>query len=602
MRAGLIGVLLVVALSGLQVEASGRFENEPQVLVLASEEETTMKEADNQVDKLPNSTQVRPATAPKQSSTQVGHAAAAKQNSTLVGHVAANGTRVKVGKVLQHPPVKAKNAGQDVHSKAALAKELAEKTAKKDNSKQVAAEQKAQEKAAKAKSAVDAAQKTAAASELKQKKDPSHHEAKNKRSLSILNKKQALIDAAKHTKQGSPKTEDVKESADMDTGSGKDTGQSHGNGKAHLDDLKKAIESFEDNVKQTLKGTEEQLRNATVGAAYQTIEQEQEKVRKIPVNLVHDAFLQLDEKALKDKLSDLLNKKEQLLFKTYMLHKQMEAKATAKADATALKMEEMSAEKVASKDALKTEEASAHSDRKKFIKAEIDKAKQAANLKIVNPLEEKMKLLEESFHREHAWMLHDRKEIAKHLRKANQAIGKGANSGQGQFAAFTTESMHDVEAAKASSLLRYSSKHSSEVRAQYQAVKQEYDALQTALEKENQKQISKAVEKAEEKAGLAYDKVEAGHVKKVLHDATTEAKKEVDEKEEAKDGTDEAKKPCNKCVNACKTDDCSAWCKSKWCSEPEHAHFVAAREARVAKERAASFGAATQPVAAAQPK
>jgi hypothetical protein len=183
----------------------------------------------------------------------------------------------------------------------------------------------------------------------------------------------------------------------------------------------------------------------------------------------------------------------------------------------------------------------------------------------------------------------------KHLHRANEAIGKGGDSGQDQFAAFTTESAHDVKAAVATSLLRYSSKHSSKVTAQYDAVKREYDALQAALEKENQMHIAKAVEKAEDKSGPAYDKVEVGHVKKVVEEATSKAKEEVDESPAVQKMERSA---CDKCVNACYTDDCSSWCKRKWCSEKEHAHFVAARKMREAKERAhllAARGAPAMP-------
>merc|ERR1740130_416341 len=232
----------------------------------------------------------------------------------------------------------------------------------------------------------------------------------------------------------------------------------------------------------------------------------------------------------------------------------MSAKANVQVDAAKLKKKENVAEKRASSAALKTEAAAAHTDREKFIQAEIVKARAAANLKIVNPLEAKLTQLKASYDREHAWMVHDHAMVAKHLNAANQAA---------------TVSQNDDAASQSSALLRYSSKHSSEVESEYLAVKHEYNALQVRLEQENKRHMEKAAETAEAKAGPAYDKVESGHAKQVGKEAAASAKALVDQEQVTKAGlatTD----PCNKCMQACKTNECAEWCKGAHCSKRSH--------------------------------
>merc|ERR1711865_67785 len=121
MRGGLwITALLVVALSTLQVDAEGRFVDESQVLMLASEAEGA-----------------EPAQKAGNTSNTSTASAAPKQTSSAPAAAAKNTTRTKVGHVLQKPPVKAKAAGKDAHFKsevAKAAKELVDKTRKKGRS------------------------------------------------------------------------------------------------------------------------------------------------------------------------------------------------------------------------------------------------------------------------------------------------------------------------------------------------------------------------------------------------------------------------------------------------------------------------------------
>jgi len=292
------------------------------------------------------------------------------------------------------------------------------------------------------------------------------------------------------------------------------------------------------------------------------------KAKKIPVDLVDDVLLQIDEESTPAKLSAVQAKQAQLHAKVSALHQAMSAKANVQVDAAKLKKKENVAEKRASSAALKTEAAAAHTDREKFIQAEIVKARAAANLKIVNPLEAKLTQLKASYDREHAWMVHDHAMVAKHLNAANQAATV-VSSEANKFAAAATVSQNDDAASQSSALLRYSSKHSSEVESEYLAVKHEYNALQVRLEQENKRHMEKAAETAEAKAGPAYDKVESGHAKQVGKEAAASAKALVDQEQVTKAAlatTD----PCNKCMQACKTNECAEWCKGAHCSKRSH--------------------------------
>ena len=504
--------------------------------------------------------------------------------------------------------------GKDAHFKSEVtkaAKELVEKTRKKGHSGELAAKKKAQvDAAAQMKVAAEAKQKKKSSAEVEQKKNPTNsaHEAANKRSMAILNAKQAAIDKAK-AKQGD---KDVKESAEpaataadenkdepaADKNKEKaaapaankkkpaapaapatDKKKDQSSANPHLKQLQDTIKEFEQNVKKTLDATQNALSKQTDDVqakrnklsddmrAYQTIEKMRMKATKIPVDLVDDVLLQVDKESAPAKLSAVQAKQAQLHAKVSALHKAMTAKANLQVDAAKLKEKENAAEKRASSAALKTEAAAAHTDREKFIQAEIVKARAAANLKIVNPLEAKLTQLKAKYDREHAWMVHDQAMVAKHLSAANQAA-TAASSEANQFAAAAVVSQNDVEASKSSALLRYSSKHSSEIESEYLAVKHEYNALQTRLEQENKRHMEKAAEAAEAKAGPAYDKVESGHAKDVEKEAAASAKALVDQEQVANAlaTTD----PCNKCVQACKTDECAEWCKGAHCSKRSH--------------------------------
>lgn len=113
-------------------------------------------------------------------------------------------------------------------------------------------------------------------------------------------------------------------------------------------------------------------------------------------------------------------------------------------------------------------------------------------------------------------------------------------------------------------------KKAAESESAYQRIKMEYDALQGRLVAENKQQMDEAAEKAEDEAGPAFDKAAAEDEKRVAAKAARQAKEGVDVKAQ-EDATHRAAQTasdsCGKCLKACTTADCSAWCQSgKWCA------------------------------------
>jgi len=220
---------------------------------------------------------------------------------------------------------------------------------------------------------------------------------------------------------------------------------------------------------------------------------------------------------------------------------------------------------------MKAEQLKVEEKRDAFIKAEIAKARASANLKIVNPLEQKLKEAKAQFDEDHKNMVGDRQRAMKYLQAAqNEAVSSSTAPGGDSELADNKLSKDDQEADKSTSLFRYSSKKAAESESKYEAIKMEYDALQARLVAENKKHMDEAAEKAEEGAAPAFDKAAAQDEKRVAQEAANQAKQEVDRKagdDKVETIAAQDSDACAKCMKACTTPECSAWCQQgKWCA------------------------------------
>merc|ERR1711988_76203 len=470
-------------------------------------------------------------------------------------------TREKVGHLLRQPSkqkmsqneTKAASGAEMVKqvraNTNAAQKELGEKTAKskvRENSRKkahaTAAAKARQEQTRKA--SPPATKKKSG----KPTNDPRTHEVKNKRSLAILNARQAKIDQAKAKKaQGlnadlATNQSDVRESLSNGTAGVSSTQNKQ------IVELRNAIQSFEAKVKTTLDETEKKLKQRIA-----QIESQHEKLSK-------------DEKAANN--TGMATENEMLDFTSMLqLAEKPVDKLVADIDAlhqkymgTYLKKQEEAAEQKAEKAAKVAEETRAKTQRAKFIAFEVQKAKAAANLKIVNPLEGKLKDMKATFEDARQAMLNDRKMAFKFLNGANQAASTGGKEDD-------KVATDDAEADKYMAVARFSSNQASKAETKYTELKAEYGALQTRLEQENSKHIEKAAMEAEEKAAAAFDSAEAKHAKNVAQAAAGMAKKAVDDEANAAAAVAGTKSsnPCKKCKAACKTQECQEWCGAKWC-------------------------------------
>jgi len=377
---------------------------------------------------------------------------------------------------------------------------------------------------------------------------------------------------------------------------------------------------------KTLASTEEKIKHntAAIKAEHNKLQSDSKTLAKID-NLANQAqhieqkmatpkavLLQLGETnqtvpvtAPKGELEALLAKKKaDLVANLEKLQADVQEKSLKNAEELADK-EKAAADK-ASKAAMTAEQAKVEAKRDAFIKAEVEKAKAAANLKIVNPLEQKLQEAKAEMDNQKQLMDADRERAVKYLQAAQgAAVASDAAPGGDSAVQDDKLSKDDAEADKSSSLLRFSSKQAAEAESKYHAIKMEYDALQTKLEAENKKHMDEAAEKAEEQAGPAFDKAAAEDEKRVAQEAANKAKEGVSRQIGGE--------TCAKCMKACTTQECSAWCQQgKWCAndaatspteegaQDEKAAQEAPQEAAAAAEAPKEVEAPEEKVQAAQ--
>jgi len=339
----------------------------------------------------------------------------------------------------------------------------------------------------------------------------------------------------------------------------------------HIVELRQTIHQFQKRVAKTLVDTEQKIKHntAAIRSEHDALKSDSKTLAKIE-NLSHQAkkiqsqmespkavLIQLAEtKETKEALkADLAKKKADLVSNLDKLQAEVREKTLQNAEM--LKDKEKAAADKASKAAMTAEQAKVESKRDEFIKAEIEKARAAANLKIVNPLEQKLKDAKAEMDSQKQLRDADRARALTYLKRAQgEAV---ANSGDDSKVNTEQLSKDDAEADKSSALLRYSSTQAAEAESKYEAIKVEYDALQAKLEAENKKHMDEAAEKAEDEAGPAFDKAAAADEKRVAEEAANKAEQAV--------RLQIGGETCDKCLKTCKTEECRSWCnQGKWCA------------------------------------
>merc|ERR1711998_116331 len=307
----------------------------------------------------------------------------------------------------------------------------------------------------------------------------------------------------------------------------------------HIVELRQTIHQFQKRVAKTLVDTEQKIKHntAAIRSEHDALKSDSKTLAKIE-NLSHQAkkiqsqmespkavLIQLAEtKETKEALkADLAKKKADLVSNLDKLQAEVREKTLQNAEM--LKDKEKAAADKASKAAMTAEQAKVESKRDEFIKAEIEKARAAANLKIVNPLEQKLKDAKAEMDSQKQLRDADRARALTYLKRAQgEAV---ANSGDDSKVNTEQLSKDDAEADKSSALLRYSS--------------------------------TQAAEKAEDEAGPAFDKAAAADEKRVAEEAANKAEQAV--------RLQIGGETCDKCLKTCKTEECRSWCnQGKWCA------------------------------------